>query len=112
MEAKMYLIEPLLERVEEYGKTSLEVLKLKTIDKTADISSTVISRLIVIIALLFFALTLSVALGLWLGELFGKNYYGFLIVALIYGFVVITLAFTQRFIKRRIYNSIIMQSLN
>ncbi len=40
MEDKLNFIEPLFERVEEYGKTSYELFKLKTIDKTSNILST------------------------------------------------------------------------
>jgi len=39
MEDSANLLETLLERVTEYGKTSIELVKLKTLDKTTDIVS-------------------------------------------------------------------------
>lgn len=112
MEAKASLIEPLLERAEQYSKTSFELLKLKSLDKTADITSKLISRLLLVIVLLFFALTVSIAIALWLGELLGKNYYGFLVVASFYGLIGIVLFFMHPLIKARVNNSIITQMLN
>ncbi len=112
MEAKENLIEPLLERVEEYSKTSLELLKLKCLDKTADVTSTLISHLLSIMVFSLFALTLNIAIALWLGDLLGKNYYGFLIVASFYGLIGIILFFIHPLIKTRVNNSIITKMLN
>jgi len=112
MEAKMCLIEPLLERADAYSKTSFELIKLKSLDKVSDITSTLISRLLLVIVLSFFVLTLNIAIALWLGGLLGKNYYGFLIVASFYGIAGIILFFIHPFIKARVKNSIITQMLN
>jgi hypothetical protein len=112
MEAKASLIEPLLERVEEYGKISFELLKLKSIDKTADVTSTLASHLLLVMAFLFFALTLNIAIALWLGDLLGKIYLGFFVVALFYGIVGIVLHFIHPSMKAHINNSIIKQILN
>ena len=35
METNLSLIEPLLERAEQYSKTSIELIKLRLVDKTA-----------------------------------------------------------------------------
>ena len=112
MDAKPNLIEPLLERTEQYGKTSFEILKLKALDKTADITSTVISRLLLILVLSLFVITLNIALALWLGELLGKTYYGFLIVAGCHGIAAIILLLVHPFIKSRVSNVVINQILN
>ena len=86
MEEKTNLIEPLLERAEEYGKTSYELLKLKALDKTADVASTLISRAAVVLVLSIFIVLVNIGLSLWLGDVLGKSYYGFFCVA---GFYVI-----------------------
>jgi len=109
MQAEASLIEPLLEKVEKYGKSSLELIKLKTIDKTADFSSTLISRLLLVMVILFSVLALNIAAALWLGELLGKNYYGFLAVGGFYALVSVVLLFIHPFIKKRVTNSIIAQ---
>lgn len=112
MEAKENFIEPLLERAEQFSKTSFELLKLKSIDKTADVGSSLTSRFLLVIVLSLFALTLNIAIALWLGDLLGKNYYGFLVVAAFYGLIGIVLYFTHPLIKARVNNSIIKQMLN
>ncbi len=112
MEANTNLIEPLLERVKDYGKTSLELIKLQSIDKAANILSTLISRLCFILTLVIFLLTLNIAIALWLGDLMGKSYNGFLAVAGFYAAVTIILYFMQPSIKARVINSIIRLLLN
>lgn len=112
METKANLIEPLLERVQEYSNINFELLKLKSLYKTADVTSTLISRLLITIVLSVATLTMSIAFSLWIGELLGKNYFGFLVVAAFYGFVGMVLIFIHSFIKTRTYNSIITQILN
>jgi len=112
MDTKTELIDPLLERVEAYSNTTIELLKLKSIDKTADVSATFISRLLLVIVLVLLVFTLNVAVALWLGEVLGKNYYGFLMVAAFYAVIAIVIYFTHPFIKSRINNSIIKQLLN
>ncbi len=112
METKVKIIEPLLERVEQYSKTSLELLKLKSIDKTADIASSLFSRLILVIVLAFFTFTLNIGLALWLGELLGKDYLGFIVVAGFYGLVSIIVYYIHPSIKSKFSNSIITNMLN
>ena len=112
METKTNLIEPLFEKIEEYGKTSFELIKLKSLDKTVKVTSTLISRLILVIVLSFFALTLNIAVALWLGDILGKGYYGFLVVASFYAFVGIILLFIHPLIKTRVSNSIVKLMLN
>lgn len=112
MEVKASLLEPLLERAEIFGKTSFELIKLKALDKSADVSSTLISRSLLLIAFTFFIFCLNIAVALWLGDLLGKAYYGFLIVAIFYGLIGFFLFFKQPVIKARLNNFIITQLLN
>lgn len=112
MEPKTNLIDPLIERAEAYGKTSFELLKLKTLHKTADVSSTLASRSLFTLIVSFFAFTLNIAIALWLGDLLGKMYYGFLIVASCYALVAVILLIIHPFIKARVSNAIIRQLFN
>ncbi len=109
METKVISIEPLLERVEEYGKNGFELIKLRSLDKTSDLVSTLASRSILILIVSFFAFTLNIAIALWLGDLLGKAYYGFLIVATCYAIVGIVLLIIHPFIKSRVNNAVIRQ---
>jgi hypothetical protein len=80
-ETKTTPIESLLEKAKTYGDTSIELFKLKFIDKAASIISSLIVFLLILIVVLFFLLMLNVALAQWIGYMMGKNYYGFLTMA-------------------------------
>lgn len=112
MEADVNLIEPLLERCKDYGKTSLELIKLTSIDKSANIMSTLISRLFFLLAAVIFLLTLNIAIALWLGDRMGKSYDGFLAVASFYGICAVILYFIHPAVKARVNDSIIRLMIN
>ena len=112
METTTNAIEPLLEKAEAYGKTSFELMKLKALDKTADVSSTLASRGLFTLVVSFFAFSLNIAIALWLGDLLGKTYYGFLIVASCYALAGAVLLIIHPFIKSRANNAIIKQLFN
>ena len=57
----------------------------------------------------FFAFTINIAVALWLGDVLGKNYYGFLIVAGFYALASIILLIVHPSIKIRVNNTIIRQ---
>lgn len=87
MEENTKMIESLLEKAGDYGKTSFELVKLKALDKTTDVASTLIPHSIVLILFASFMLLANFGIAFWLGEILGNNYYGFFVVA---GFYVIT----------------------
>ncbi|MBZ0244637.1 MAG: hypothetical protein K8H85_01700 [Cyclobacteriaceae bacterium] len=109
METNSESVDLLLTRVEEFSKTNLELLKLKSIDKTADIGSTLFSRLLLILAICLFSLTFTIAISFWLGELLGKVFYGFFIVAGTYGIIGLALFIAHPGIKTKVENEIIIQ---
>jgi len=112
MEEQENAIENLLVRVEEYSKSSLELIKLKTLDKSSDIVSSVIPHSVVIILISSFLLFFNLGLALWLGEIFGRPFYGFFTVALFYILIGIVLHFfMHKWIKKIIRNYIINQML-
>lgn len=106
------IIDPLLEKVENYGKTTFDLLKYKTLDKTAEVSSTLISRIILIVTISFFVMALNIAAALWIGDMLGKAYYGFLVVAGFYAIVSIILLLVHRSIKARLNDVIVKQLFN
>ena len=112
MEPNLNLTEPLFEKAVDYGKTSLELIRLKSLDKVADVSSTLFSRTLLVIAASFFLLLINIAVALWVGELLGKSYYGFFIVAAFYALTAIILMLIHPTIKKGMANSIISQLFN
>jgi hypothetical protein len=112
MEDKENIFESLLESVEDYSKTSIELLKLKVLDKTSDYASSLIPWLAAVFALFIFLLMLSIGVAFWLGEILGKNQYGFFLVAAFYGLTgIILYFFMHKWIKRRASDFIIRKAL-
>jgi hypothetical protein len=112
MEDSTNLLETLLERATEYGKTSIELVKLKTLDKTTDIVSSLVPASVVILLLASFLLFLNLGLALWLGEILGKTFYGFFVVAAFYIFTgIIVHFFLRKWIKRIVGNFLVKRAL-
>ena len=106
------MFELLLERATDYGKSSLELAKLKTIDKTTEIVSSLIPLSVAVLLILTFLLFLNLGLALWLGEILGKIWFGFFVVAAFYGFIGIVIHFfMHKWLKKLICNYIIKQVL-
>jgi hypothetical protein len=112
MESPANLIESLVERAEVYGKTTYELSKLKLLETTTHVVTSAVSRLGVIIMFSLFVLVLSIGIALLLGDLLGKSYYGFFIIAAFYFFAAILFHFfLRKWIKKPISDSIIKEAL-
>lgn len=112
MEENGKLLESLLEKASEYGKTSLELAKLKALDKTTDVVSSLIPHSVVILLLASFMLFLNLGLALWLGDILGKAFYGFFVVAAFYFLAGIFIHFfMHNWIKKLVGNSFIKHIL-
>ena len=112
MENNTTILDPLLERAEIYGKTSLQLIKLQALEKTTKVASHIYSRFIAIFVFLLFFIMISIGVSIWLGDFLGKIYYGFLCLA---GFYFISGAviyfFMHDWIKKQVSNSIITMML-
>jgi len=107
MEDKTKLIEELLERAGEYVKTSFELVKLKALDKTSDVVSSLVPNAVVFVFVVSFMLFINLGIAFWLGEILGKIFFGFFIVAAFYGIIAIVLRFfLHKWLKRHICNYI------
>ncbi len=112
MEENPTLIESLLEKATEYGKASYELVKLKTLDKTSDVVSSFIPSAIVFVFIVSFLVFLNIGLAIWLGEIMGKIYFGFFVVAAFYGVIACIIHFfMHKWIKNKIGNLIIKRIL-
>lgn len=101
-------IEMLYEKAENYTKTSIDLVKLKAIDKTSEI----ISSLAVVISVAFivaiFTLFLNIGIALWIGDELNNMALGFFIVSAFYLIVGIIIFINRNsFIKVPIDNLIV-----
>jgi len=112
METPADSIESLFERAETYGRTTYELSKLKLLETTNTVVTSLIARLSTILMVAMFSFVLSIAIALWLGDILGKAYYGFFIVAGFYLLAGLVLHFfLHRWVKKPISELIIKQAL-
>ncbi|TDH26195.1 hypothetical protein EXU57_11945 [Segetibacter sp. 3557_3] len=84
MNNQFNVVESLIGNSKEYVETRFNLLKLKLVDKSSDLVSTVLTfiPLIVIGLLVFFLLNIGIAL--LIGDLLGRASWGFLVLTGIY----------------------------
>jgi hypothetical protein len=112
MENSSIQFDTLIKRLEDYSDVSIELLKYKTIDKSSNLLSSLITYRIICVWFTLFFLVLSSGLALWLGEVFGKIYYGIFIMSGVYGIIAFALYGLREKIKQNISNSIIAKAFN
>jgi Putative Actinobacterial Holin-X, holin superfamily III len=112
MEDNANLLESLLEKTTGYVKTNYELIKLKILDNTSDVASSLISHSVVVIILACFFFFLNLGLAFWLGEILDSTYYGLFIIAAFYGIIGLFMhLFMHKWMKRVISDYIIKQIL-
>ena len=105
-------IETIFEKVEDYGKTTIELIKLNAIDKSAEAVSTLSVKLAIFVIVALSVLTVNIGLSLWIGEMLGKIYYGFFVMAGFYMLISLVLyIFRDQWIKIPVSNAIITHML-
>ncbi len=109
MKNKVILIEMLFDKIEEYGRTSIALYKLKTIDKVTDVFASLSSRIVIAIIITLLIIFLSFGASFYLGELLGKIYYGFFAVTGFYAFVAILLLICRKSVENTFNDYIINQ---
>mgnify|MGYP001793761953 CR=1 FL=1 len=110
MKNKAILIEMLIDKAEQYGKTNIELYKLKAIDKSTDVFASLASRIVVFIILALFFFLFTIGLSLYLGDILGKSYYGFFAVSGFYFLIaILLLTFRKPFLEVTFNNYIISE---
>jgi hypothetical protein len=113
MEENSGTFETLLEKAEDFSKTSLKLIKLKAVEKISQGVSSAASKIAGLFFFILFFFFASVALSLWLGDVLGKIWYGFSAVAAFYGILCAILIFVKHnWLKKIVENSIIKQMLD
>jgi len=95
-----------------YTKTSLELAKLKAIDKTSDIISSLAVIISISMIVAMFTLFLNIGIALWIGEILNNMSLGFLIISGFYVIVaIIVYVLRKSLIKEPIDNLIVSKLL-
>jgi hypothetical protein len=112
MEDNTNMLESLLEKANDYGNTTFELVKLKAVDKTSEVVSSFVPHSVVFVLIASFILFLNLGLALWLGDILGKIFYGFFAVAAFYIITGITVHFfMHNWLKRLVSNYFIKHML-
>jgi len=113
METPKSLIEELYEKVEDYSLTTIELAKLKGLQTTSTVITTLIAKMGVVIIVSLFMIMMSIGAALWLGEILGKLYYGFFVLGGFYLIMsIISYFLLFHLLKRPISSIMIKQVLN
>jgi hypothetical protein len=106
-------IDTLIERAGEYLKNTIELSKLKAVDKLSDTVGNLVSRTVAGVFLILFFLLGSVAISLLIGDALGKSWYGFAVVAGFYALIgFILIFFSHNWLKQLVSNSIVKKFFN
>ncbi|MFZ1530215.1 MAG: phage holin family protein [Ferruginibacter sp.] len=106
-------LDDLFEKATGYAETRIDLFKLKATKQATEIASATASSTIFYVIIAIAVLILNIGIGLWLGELMGKSYYGFFVLAAVYlvaGFIF--KAMRKSLVERPISNSIIRKIYN
>lgn len=109
MKDKVIVIEMLFDKIEQYGKTSIQLYRLKAIDKVTDIFASIATRIIIAVSIALFFILLTIGLSLYVGELLGKAYYGFFAMAALYVLVTIICLVWKKHLEATFNNYIIKE---
>ena len=80
-------IKLLIENFEDKIKTEYELLKLKAIDKSADMVSAIFSYVVILVCCTIFIFFVSLGLSFWIGRLVGNVELGFFAIAGLWGII-------------------------
>ena len=106
-------IKLLIENVEDFIKTEFQLLKLKSVDKSADIVSTIYASVVILVVATFFVFLLSIGLSMLIGRLLGNLELGFFAMAAFWGIICTVLLLARRkLLKEPAENTIIKKILD
>jgi hypothetical protein len=113
MENTTSSIESLIEKIKNYVETTIDLFKLKAADKLLQVVSVLMAYLVVLITFGFFFILINFGLAFLIGDLLGKVYYGFFIMAavnVIAGLIV--LKNKRKWIKDPLINKMVKDMLD
>jgi hypothetical protein len=111
MEGKDNVLESLIESAEEFGKTSIELLKYKALDKATFVASSIVLNVTVFLIVLLFIIMLSIGASIWIGEALNKVYLGFFIVSAFYALCAVSFYFFFGESIKKMVSSIILKQV-
>jgi sterol desaturase/sphingolipid hydroxylase (fatty acid hydroxylase superfamily) len=113
MEKTRSLLQEMVDRSEDYARSSIEVTKLRVVKTTADMAGVLISRVVLLVVLTSALVMLNVGMSLLIGKWIENIPVGFLIVSAFYFLLAIfVFYFLQGIIHTPIAGYVIRKMLN
>ncbi len=109
MKEKITMVQDLIEKAEGYAKTTIQLYKLRAIDKGADLFAGIVSTLLIVIFGILMLIVLSIALGFYAGKLLGETHYGFFAVTGLYILIIACIMLFKKGIKNIFGNLFVQQ---
>lgn len=104
-------LDELLDHTKEFVNTKVEIVRLQVIDKTSRTGGLIASHiffLVICISVFFF---LSISGALYIGEVTGKNYFGFLAMGVFFGLTGLLFYWNREKWIRRPFADTILRSM-
>ena len=102
----------LLDKLSDYIHTSADLVKLRIIQKVADLISALTARVLFFLLFLIFSLFVNIGIALYIGALLNAYHWGFIIMSLFYLLLAgVMCAFRATLFHKTIGNRIIEQLL-
>ena len=101
-------IKDLTEKATDYLDTSIQLAKLKAINKVSSVTSSLVSMIVMPLLILVVIILLSVGCSFWLGKILGAYHYGFFIIGVFLILMIILIyKFRDKWLKVPVANSLI-----
>jgi hypothetical protein len=113
MENDPTAVEELFYKLKDYGETTVDLLKLKAINKVSGFTSTLIVSVILIVLLFLILICISAGFALLIGVWLGSAYWGFFIMGILYIIIGLVLyASRKKILKEPIANKLIKELID
>jgi hypothetical protein len=102
----------IFENAGNYLESKVDLLKLKAVKKMSDVTSSLVTKLTIVLLIAFVFFMANIGLAMWVGDMMEKMYYGFFIVA--GGYIIIALilyGFRRQLFKTPLHNRLIKMML-
>ncbi len=80
-DSKTSSIESLFKKTGDYVETRIDLMKLQAVNKTSEVTSSLVSNIVIAILGIMMLIFLNIGIAFYLGEVLGKVHYGFFIVS-------------------------------
>lgn len=104
MEEQKFSLRGLIQKIKEYIKNRKALTKLVIVERISTILAGMITDVLLLILGIFVVFFLSVALGLYLGDVIGSAALGFLIVGGIYALLILIITLLKKNIENKLMN--------